>query len=93
MIVLQVSLLTDIVINATPSNVPYSLMVLKNLWSDRVLLYVKCYTHSSLQNLTDEAKAFVDAIETKLEEDDIKSNPLPVFKVALIWKNGSNFNL
>lgn len=72
-------------INASPENVPYSLKVLKNFWSDRLLINVKTFTHSTVPNLTDEAKAFSDAIATKL---DLSNISLPVLNVTLIWKNG-----
>lgn len=72
-------------INASPNNVPYSLIILKNLWSDRLIINVKTFTHSTVSNLTDEAKAFADAIATKL---DLNSTSLPMLNVTLIWKTG-----
>lgn len=75
--------LQDFVVNASPENIPYGLLALKKLWIDRLNLQVECFTHSTIPQLTEEARNFQNAItsfEPKLEN-------LPRIKVTLIWKN------
>lgn len=77
------SYLQDFVVNASPENIPYGLLALKKLWIDRLNLQVECFTHSTIPQLTEEARNFQNAI-TSFEP---KLDTLPRIKVTLIWKN------
>lgn len=72
-------------INASPENIPYSLLLLKNLWNDRLYINVKVFTHSTISKINDEAKAFTDLISAS---SDSQNNRLPILNISLIWKNG-----
>jgi aminoacyl tRNA synthase complex-interacting multifunctional protein 2 len=78
-------LLTDIVINASPDAIPYSLLTLKNLWKDRLNIEIQCYTHSTVASLSEEAKNFQNLVQNN------QTTKLPKLKVVLIWKTGEYF--
>lgn len=80
---INLSYLQDFVVNASPENIPYGLLALKKLWVDRLDLYVECFTHSTIPQLSEEALNFQTVI-TSLEP---KVKNLPRIKVTLIWKN------
>lgn len=74
----------DLVINANPSQVPWSVLAIKNLWKGRLNLHVDIYTHSSVKQ-SDVSKAAKDFAE-KVGKND--QNNLPSLKVTIIWKGG-----
>ncbi|XP_055607927.1 probable aminoacyl tRNA synthase complex-interacting multifunctional protein 2 isoform X2 [Uranotaenia lowii] len=80
---INLSYLQDFVVNASPQNIPYGLLVLKKLWIERLNLQVECFTHSTIPQLSPEALKFQQTI-TSLEP---KNESLPKLKVTLIWKN------
>lgn len=79
----QVKHLQDIVIHVNPANVPYSLLGLKKLWTNRLNLTIDCYTHSSIAELPQQNQAF--AAQLKAIESQSKSD-VPSLNVSLIWK-------
>ncbi|CAO1414535.1 unnamed protein product [Diamesa serratosioi] len=76
------SYLQDVVINANPQCVPYSVLALKNLWNGRLNLQAEVFTHSSVAEITSEAKDFT----AKITKSSVSSN-LPTLKVIIIWKD------
>lgn len=87
----QESQLTDIVVNANPKNIPYSLLAITNYWKNSINLVLKIYTHSSVAELPLAAKQFEEKVAaTRLECNETK---LPSLKVSLIWKNVPNTEL
>ncbi|KAJ6646589.1 putative aminoacyl tRNA synthase complex-interacting multifunctional protein 2 [Pseudolycoriella hygida] len=79
--------LRDIVINANPSNVPYSLFALKKLWTDRLSLNIQFYIHSTVSSLTDRAKSFQDICTTHQPTATTSVN------INFIWKNVNNIEM
>lgn len=79
--------LNDVVINASPKAIPYSLLCLKKSWASKIDLQVKCYTHSSIANVSQEARQF----ETDLAKENTKK--VPVMKITLIWMNSKSRNI
>lgn len=80
--------LQDIVIHVNPVNVPYSLLGLQKLWTDRLNLVIECYTHSSVPELPQQNQAFVARLNT------FKPTPnIPSLNLALIWKQTPTTNL
>lgn len=77
--------LAEVVVNAHPQNVPYSLLALKNLWTGRLFLQAEIFTHSSIaeKDLTNESKAF----SAKILQSTEKDYKLPTLKVTIIWKD------
>ncbi|XP_065359311.1 probable aminoacyl tRNA synthase complex-interacting multifunctional protein 2 isoform X2 [Calliphora vicina] len=74
--------LHDVVINGHPNFIPYALLAIKNAWKDLFTLDVKTFTHSTMNDIGKEAKAFESALKA------VKVNPkLPKINVTLIWKN------
>lgn len=73
--------LQDVVVNAHPKSIPFSLLALQKIWQHRLNLAVKCYTHSSVATLPDENQHFAKQL-TKLTP----TPALPVLNVSLIWK-------
>ncbi|XP_074033789.1 aaRS-interacting multifunctional protein 2 isoform X2 [Leptinotarsa decemlineata] len=81
--------LQDIVINASPTNPPYSLEIIQKLFQDRVGLVFTTHLHSSISSLTEEA----EKLQTSLVNFTPKTG-VPVMNVRLIWKNvGNNLEL
>ncbi|KAJ8914561.1 hypothetical protein NQ315_010025 [Exocentrus adspersus] len=79
----------DIVINANPSNPPYSLQILQRLLQDTIALTFSNHCHSTVKSLTEEAKK-LDSILVNFSPN---SNT-PKLNVRLIWKTiGSNTEL
>lgn len=74
--------LPDIVINAHPKFIPYALLAIKNIWKDTFNIDVKCYSHSTIVSLDQEAIEFQKQITAN--NSSVKS---PGIKVTLIWKN------
>jgi len=73
--------LQDFVVNVNPQNVPYCILALKNLWKDRLNINVEFFTHSTVAQLDDEVKNFMNQI--KSIENHIGS---PSLKITIIWK-------
>lgn len=78
----QLSYLQDVVINANPQSVPYSVLAFKNLWQGRLNVDAQVFVHSSVAEITPEAKEFNE----KLTKSTGASN-LPSLKVIMIWKD------
>jgi aminoacyl tRNA synthase complex-interacting multifunctional protein 2 len=81
---IDVKSLTDVVINVHPSNVPFGLIALKNLWSGRLNLNAEVFTHSSVKesDVTKVAKDFAEKLSGSVDQ-----NKLPTLKVTIIWKD------
>ncbi|XP_013107418.2 probable aminoacyl tRNA synthase complex-interacting multifunctional protein 2 isoform X1 [Stomoxys calcitrans] len=74
--------LHDIVINGHPNFIPYALLAMKNAWKELFTIDVKTFTHSTMNDIGKEAKAFEEALKS------VPINPaLPKVNVTLIWKN------
>ncbi|KAJ3642721.1 hypothetical protein Zmor_025479 [Zophobas morio] len=81
--------LPDIIINASPTNPPYSLELIQKLWKNYIFLSVKTYTHSSLTTLTENATELTKILEAFSAETNV-----PKVNVKLIWKDvGANVEL
>ncbi|XP_037032269.1 probable aminoacyl tRNA synthase complex-interacting multifunctional protein 2 isoform X2 [Bradysia coprophila] len=78
---IDASNLRDIVINANPSNVPFSLVILKKLWTDRLSINIQFYTHSSVSSLSQSAVNFQHICTAH------QSTSATALNVSLIWKN------
>lgn len=59
------------------------MLALQKLWQNRLNLVVKCYTHSTIGQLTSSAQQFTQQIEKSAD----LSASLPTLHVALIWKD------
>ncbi|XP_031640616.1 probable aminoacyl tRNA synthase complex-interacting multifunctional protein 2 isoform X2 [Contarinia nasturtii] len=80
--------LQDIVVHVNPANVPYSLLGLQTLWTNRLNLVIECYTHSSIAELPVENQAFVKRVGS------FKANATaPTLNLSLIWKDTPTTNL
>ncbi|KAM7358242.1 aaRS-interacting multifunctional protein 2 isoform 2-T2 [Cochliomyia hominivorax] len=74
--------LHDVVINGHPNFIPYALLAIKNAWKDLFTLDIKTFTHSTMSDIGEEAKAFENALRS------VPVNPkLPKISITLIWKN------
>jgi aminoacyl tRNA synthase complex-interacting multifunctional protein 2 len=81
--------LPDIIINASPTNPPYSLELIQKLWKNYVFLSVKTYLHSTITSLNENATQL-----TKTLESFAPMTNVPKVNVQLIWKNvGANAEL
>jgi len=79
---IQIKYLQEVVVNANPKNIPYSLATLQTLWSNRLNIVVQCYVHSTIAEISASAKEFATSIQ------QTKSNStLPTLNVSLIWKD------
>lgn len=67
--------------NSNPKSIPYCLLALKKLWSDRLRINIKCHTHSSVKELGDDVKNFMNKV-TSLPEG---RSDLPSLNITLIW--------
>lgn len=74
----------EVIVNVNPDYVPYSILGIKKLWTDRLAIDVTFYTHSSITNLPENAKKFEENFKSSAKS---KAN-LPFLKITLIWKNG-----
>lgn len=81
---IDVSNLSEVVVNAHPSNVPFSILALKTQWSGRLNLIAEVFTHSSVKqgDFTSAASDF-----TKKVSVPVGQNNLPTLKVTIIWKD------
>lgn len=82
----------DIVINANPENVPYSLVAIKKLWQNRLNISIRVCTHSSIVVLSAAALAFNEVLQRLATNVDEVSS-LPNLNVLLIWKNVSQLEM
>ncbi|XP_075159553.1 aaRS-interacting multifunctional protein 2 isoform X2 [Haematobia irritans] len=74
--------LHDIVINGHPNFIPYALLALKNAWKELFTIDVKTFTHSTMNDIGKDAKAFEEALKS------VPVNPAkPKVNITLIWKN------
>jgi len=73
--------LRDIVINANPKSVPFSLVILKKLWTDRLSINVQFYTHSTVASLPESASNFQNICTAHQPTSATNLN------ISLIWKN------
>ncbi|XP_044271083.1 probable aminoacyl tRNA synthase complex-interacting multifunctional protein 2 isoform X2 [Tribolium madens] len=77
--------LPDVIINASPTNPPYSLELIQKLWKNYMFLSVESYIHSSLSSLTENAQQLTNTLEK------FKPGNVPKINVKLIWKDvGAN---
>lgn len=81
---IDTTLLGDVVINVHPTNIPYSLLALKNMWEGRLNFNASVFTHSSVKasDFTKAAKEFADKITA-----DVAQSGLPTLSVTIIWKD------
>jgi len=84
---IESSNLRDIVINANPNNVPFSLVVLKKLWTNRISLNFQFYTHSTVSNLPQPAVNFQNTCAAHQPTSTTNLN------ISLIWKNIDNIEM
>lgn len=78
----KLSNLPSLVINTSPTNPPHSLKILQKLLQDKVELQFTSHLHSSVSELTEDAK--------ELEQSLIifkSKNSVPKLNIKLIWKN------
>lgn len=80
----QVSFPSEVVINAHPAQIPYSILALKSLWKEFVNVEVSIFTHSSV-NSSDISKASKE-FSDKVTSSNSSQN-LPTLKLIIIWKN------
>lgn len=72
----------EVVLNANPKKIPYSLIALQAIWQNRLNLQVRCHTHSSIANLPEPNQFFSQQLGRQTP------NPtLPTLNVTLIWKD------
>lgn len=81
----DLSQLKEVVINAHPSNIPYSIFALKTSWKSFVNIEVACFTHSSVKesDFTPATREF----SVKVTSPAAAKNSLPTLKLTIIWKN------
>lgn len=75
----------EVVVNAHPSFIPFSLLALKTQWKDLVNVDIAVFTHSSVQesDFSQAAKEF----SSKVTSSSASKNNLPTLKLTIIWKN------
>jgi len=73
----------DIVINAHPKYVPYGLLGIKNSWKNIVNFHVKVFSHSTLPEISPEAKHF----QKQITAENLMNKNIPTVNITLIWKN------
>jgi aminoacyl tRNA synthase complex-interacting multifunctional protein 2 len=78
---IDIKQLRDLVVNANPRHIPYSILALKNLWKDRLNINVEFFTHSSVPELTNDVQNFINRIKSMTSRSE-----LPSFKITIIWK-------
>lgn len=76
--------LREVVINVHPSNVPYSILAMQNLWKGRLNVKVDFFTHSSVKesDFSKVAKDFASKVSSTVGQTNI-----PTLKVTIIWKD------
>lgn len=74
-------------INANPSNVPFSLVILKKLWTDRLSINIQFYTHSSVSSLSQSAVNFQNICTAH------QSTSATTLNVSIIWKSIDNIEM
>jgi aminoacyl tRNA synthase complex-interacting multifunctional protein 2 len=79
---IDTSLLSDIVINANPDNIPYGILALKNLWKDRLQIVADTYVHSTIANFPENAVKFSEMLSKR-----DNASKLPALKTTIIWKD------
>lgn len=79
--------LREIIINANPSNIPYSLLALKKLWTHRLSVTLQFYTHSTVSGLTQPAINFQNLCTAHQSTSSANLN------ITLIWKNIDNIEM
>lgn len=67
-------------INASPSNPPYSLLLIKELYKNSIQVSISCHVHSTVKSLPEISERFNDA----------ESGQNDALKLLLIWKEGKN---
>lgn len=77
---LQTQYLNDLVVNSNPKFIPYCLLALKKLWHDRLSLNIKFHTHSSVPQLGDDVKNFMNKVTALQSRTD-----LPKLEITVIW--------
>lgn len=78
----------DIIINASPTHPPYSLLLVQKLWSNCFQLRVTMHLHSTVSSLPENAAALSEALQTCTQTN------LPTVNIRLIWKEvGPNTEL
>ncbi|XP_056641147.1 probable aminoacyl tRNA synthase complex-interacting multifunctional protein 2 isoform X1 [Diorhabda sublineata] len=78
----KLSGLPNLVIKTSPTNPPHSLRILQKLLQDKVELNFTSHLHSSVSELTEDAKE----LEQSLINHNLKHN-VPKLNIKLIWKN------
>uniref|UniRef100_A0A1B6DMX2 AIMP2 thioredoxin-like domain-containing protein n=1 Tax=Clastoptera arizonana TaxID=38151 RepID=A0A1B6DMX2_9HEMI len=71
----------DVVVNASPTCPPYSLLAIKKLWCDVLDVQISCYVHSTV------ATAPTPHLSHFQSKSESKEPNLPKLNVSLIWKN------
>lgn len=83
----QTANLRDIVINANPNNAPFSLFILRKLWTDRLSINLQFYTHSTVSSLSQSATHFQTICTA---HQPTSGNTLTI---NFIWKNIDNIEM
>lgn len=72
-------------VHVNPAKIPYSLIGIQKLWSNRLNLIVNCFTHSSVISLPAQNSQFSNVLNS------FKANQnVPTLKLTIIWKDISN---
>uniref|UniRef100_A0A336M8S6 CSON006825 protein n=1 Tax=Culicoides sonorensis TaxID=179676 RepID=A0A336M8S6_CULSO len=79
--------LNQLVVNANPKYIPYCLLALKKLWHDRLTLIIKFHTHSSVKQLGEDVKNFMNKVMSLESRMDI-----PTLQITLIWHSDVSLN-
>lgn len=86
--ILQTKNLQELVIHVNPANIPYSLLGLQSLWTNRLNLVIECYTHSSVVTLPPQNREFVTRVGLRKPNESI-----PTLRITLIWKETNSTQL
>ncbi|XP_028131211.1 probable aminoacyl tRNA synthase complex-interacting multifunctional protein 2 isoform X2 [Diabrotica virgifera virgifera] len=78
----KLNALPDLVVNASPTNPPYSLLIIQKLLHDIVELKVTSHIHSSVPTLNENAKQLGDSLASYVPKRGV-----PSVNIKLIWKN------
>lgn len=74
----------NVVIIASPTHPPYSLLIIQKLWSKFVRLNITTHTHSTVSSLPEKAAALAESLENYKTDNACQAS----VDVRLIWKNG-----
>lgn len=74
--------LPNIIINASPTHPPYSLLLVQKLWKSYFNLQVTSHLHSTVSSLPEKAAALMQALQ-KCQAESSR----PTIELKLIWKN------